>query len=259
MRVAQIDTRAESLCQTGFYVHHYLHGTFGVGVAVSGQTEHLLYMHLESLTNLSSSLIVQQIVVTVAHAQPVLGYLYGVHVAVHFVGCHVEGQIGCDTFLIELCQQRIKLFLALQRTYFLQFGLNRCNAVLIQLHAIHGNLVQVAHLLCHAAGFVLGGSQFFDKALNLLAVVLGQHGERTILRILIGQRIVFHPATAGILIEVGTRQSRGIEIGKLNAGRQLGRLLARVARCCQQADSCNGKKMFHVHSKINKLKTKKYS
>ena len=247
MRVAQVDTRAESLCQTGFYIHHYLHGTVSVGIRISGQTEHFLHMYFESLANLGSSLIVQQIVVTVAHAQSVLGYLYSVHVAVHFVGCHVEGQIGCDAFLIELCQQRIKLFLALQRTDFLQFGLNGGNTVLIQLHAVHGNLVQVAYLLCHAAGFVLRSSQFFDKALNLLTVVLGQHGERTILRIFVGQRIVFHPATAGILIEVGTRQSRGIQIGKLNAGCLFGRLLARVARCCQQAYRCNGKKMFHVH------------
>lgn len=205
-------------------------------------------MFLEGLANLYGSLIVEQIIVAVAHAQAILGHLHGVHVAVHLVGTYINGQVGSDAFLVHLGQQRVKLFLVFQGGNLVEFGLDGSYAFLIQLDAVHGNLIHVAHFLCDRACLVLRSGQFFDKALNLLAVVFGQNGERAILRILVGQRIVLDPTAAGIAVEVRTRQVGCVQVGKVDAGGQNRLLLACVAGCQCQAKGCNGEIILQIHN-----------
>ena len=85
--------------------------------------------------------------------------------------------------------------LAFEHIFEMQAGIERMNrqlaertdydsegyTVLVQLHAVHYDFVQVTDFLCHAAGFVLGGGKLFNQSLNLLAVVFCKDSKRTVL------------------------------------------------------------------------------
>ena len=254
MRITQFHHATESFGQTGFHIHHKITALLCRSLVETGQLVHFLHVYLEGFANLGCSLVRSQIVIAFAHTQTSLAGVHGVHVAIHLVGSDTGSQIAGDTSALQRAEQGIYVFLVFQSGDFLQFGFNGGNAFLVQFHTVHGNLIQVAHLLSHTAGFVLTGSQFFDKSLNLFAVVFGQHSERAILRILVGQRIVLYPTTTSITVKVGARQIGCVKIGKIDAGCQCSRLLARVAGCECYAQGCNRKIILEIHCFIILIK-----
>ena len=240
MRVTQFGARAESLGKTGLHVHHYLHALLGGSLIEACQLVHLLHMQAEGFADFGGSLVVLQIVFALAHAQTCLIGLHGVHAAVHLVGTDIEHVVGNDALLLHVAQQGIEFLFVLQGGKLVQFLLDGSHTVLVQLHAVHDDFVEVTDFLCHAAGFMRSGSQFLDKALNLLAVVFRQDGEGTVLRVFGRNRIVLHPSATGVLVEVTARHCRRVKIGKLDACCQFSLLLAGVAGCCHEAEGCKG-------------------
>ena len=110
MRVAQLRTRTESLGKTCFHIHHDIHTFFGSSLIETCQLIHLLYVRTESVTNLSGSRIIFQIVFTLTHTQTRLIGLYSIHATIHFIRPYIQNVIGNNTFLLHLAQQGIKFF-----------------------------------------------------------------------------------------------------------------------------------------------------
>ena len=192
-------------------------------------------MLLIFITDLFCLCIILQIIIPFAHTQASLHGVYHVFIAIHVISADIKNKIGIHTILLHFHDQRINLSFTFDSTYFIQFGFNGSNAFLIQLYAVHSNIIKFTYFLCNAARFVFARCQTFNQPAQLPAIVLGKHIKRTETRIFVCQRMVFHPSATSVLIETGARQGSCVKVGKVNAGRKYGLFLT-VASCCHTTD-----------------------
>jgi len=104
--------------------------------------------------------------------------MYHIHRTVHIVRTYIDGKVRIHSILLHLGNKGIDFGLVLNGSNLFQFRFNRSDTFFVKLYTIHRNVIQITHFLCYATGFVLGSSQFFDKAAKLFAVVFGKHVER---------------------------------------------------------------------------------
>ena len=181
MRVTQFGTGTESFGKACFHVHNHFHTLLGNSLIKAGQLIHFLYMSTEGITDSGSRRISSQIVIAFAHTQAALVKLHGVLVTVHFVSSHIKAEVSTDALFAQIGEQSINSFFIFQGSNLFQVGFDRSNTFLVQLHAVHNNLVEVAYLLRYTTCFMLSGSQFFNQTLYLLTVILGKFCKRTVL------------------------------------------------------------------------------
>ena len=100
-----------------------------------------------------------------------------------------------------------------------QVGEQGLYALAVQAVAVHCHLVQVGNFLVHGAELVVGLAQFQEHVAQAVLVLLGQHVKHAIAGILgvLAQRVGFHPATTGILIEIVTRLHAQVHVGAVHA------------------------------------------
>ena len=89
----------------------------------------------------------------------------------------------------------------------------------VQAVTVHCHLVQIGNFLVHGTKLVFGLAQFQEHVAQAVLVFLGQHVKHAIAGIfrVLAQRIGFHPATTGILIEILTRLNAQVHVGAVHA------------------------------------------
>ena len=85
-------------------------------------------------------------------------------------------------------------------------------AFFVQAHAVHTHRIQIADFLLYRAIRVRGAAQTLNQIMQLLLIVLAKHVKRAIARVLRLQRIQFLPSATCILIKIGARRNRLIQI-----------------------------------------------
>ena len=222
--IAGLLTRHCHFGQSGLDGHHVVGGFLGIALLVADELEELLDVVDVGIANLDGIGIIVQVVVTVAHTQAALHEVHHVGVGVLQVGhdCRVEEGRGDAVVLVGDSGHKL---VAIERLDLVDIAFERRHALVVQAHAVHAQCVEVAHLLLDAAARVVS-SQCGNDFLDLVAAVLGQlvkGSETCILRV---QRIVQHPATTGILVEIGTWSYLRVEVVAVH------RLDGGTGNCC---------------------------
>ena len=106
----------------------------------------------------------------------------------------------------------------------LQVLADRLNALFVERNAIHDAVVHLSYLIGNATGLVLLGSYTFDEFAELCVVVLCQLIETAETGVLGCQGMSFHPAAAGILIEIGAWKRGGVKVVDVNTSSEGGLL-----------------------------------
>ncbi len=208
-----------------FDCHHIVGKTLGVCLAISGKSCKCGKIRAVCLTHAFGTLGIVGVVIAVAKTEAALSPVHRIDIRVfkvgHYPGAeeHVEsGQGGHhldNLFAWSVC-------------YKLKVGLKRLDALGVKAHAVHTHREQIAYFLSIRTGLGFSVFKTHYKFANLRTIVFGQLVESSETRILCLERIGFHPASAGIVIEIGSRLDCCIKIGRVDS---LGRGFLAASPC----------------------------
>ncbi len=218
------------LCKLIFDVIDCLGSSSGIALLVSCQHIHFHQIVDIGFLYLLAVGIGVEVVVAVGHAACSGLNVEHVHVAVHQVGFHADAEERVCQVQMLVGNKRCEVAL-LEPLHHGKVGKQRGVAFLIQAHAVHCQIVEVGDFLPHGAAGMLFLCQVVEQLFELLAIVLGQVVEHAIACILGFQGIGFHPATAGILIEVVAGVHTQVHVGTVQA--------MRLSRSRSNSHDCN--------------------
>ena len=216
------------LSKAGFEVHNHLGEFVGLDAAhlvVAGHSEE--FGHQLDITDAELSVValVKEVVVAVAKAQTCLvspsNALFGV-VLVSLAENAEEYVVATMVHLEDLIPD---VLTGLKVVDFLEVGLEGFATLLLQTDAVHTDVVERSDLVGNRASFVLVGRDRVDDALELLLVLLCEEIERAVARVLSIERVVLHPAAAGVLIEVFERRHGCVKVVEVDTRSQFGFLV----------------------------------
>ena len=219
--VAQLRARLRHLGQGGLHAQDVLHLLLGGGLLEAEQAEHAYDVALVGLPNLGGGGVGLQVIVLLTERQPRLTDTEDVLRGILLVGT----EVGAEELLITvagLLQLYLEeLLLGLGGLQLADDGHGRCDAVALAAVGVHGQLIEVAQFLLHAACGIAVVEQFLQDTVDALVVVFSQAVETAIARIGGRQGVGLHPAATGILIEVVGRPHTGVQVGHIQARLQL--------------------------------------
>ena len=137
-------------------------------------------MFLIFITDIFSLLVILQIIVTLSHSDTTLIGLYDIHGTVHIICTYEHGEVRTDAFLLALCDICIDFSFILESVNGCQFCFDRSYTFLVQLHAIHCDIIKIAYFLRSTARCVIFlRCQFGNQCFQLFTTVFAQHIECT--------------------------------------------------------------------------------
>ena len=208
----------------GFEVHAHL-GELGWSLAaefvVASVGKLGLHQFDVCLAQLGLTAFALKVVVALAHADAGLVEPSNALVGISCVGLVEEGEEGVDADTVETAHLGLELVHLLDGGNLIQIGHDGFGTLLLDGGSVHTHSIEGGNLVAIAAGLVRVVNQRVDKSAELLLVGLGQHVEGAIAAVLGIERIVLHPATAGILLEVVGRPHTGIKVIKTDTRAQL--------------------------------------
>ena len=235
MRITQFHLWTGRFSQTGFNVHYSFYRFLCSSLIITCQPEHLGDVFLIFVTDVGSLFVFFQIIIALSHSDTTLIGLYYIHRTVHIIRTDKHREVRPYTSLLTFGNVCVDFVLVFQRIDSGQFVFNRSYSLLVQLHTVHCDIVKVANFLSGASRSIVRlCGQFGNQGFQLFTAVLTQHIECSETGIFVSQRVIFHPTTTRILIKTCTRHSRGIQISKVDTGRQYGLFLT-VTSCCHKA------------------------
>ena len=119
---------------------------------------------------------------------------------------------GIESLSVEIAHQLKQLLASLYFAYLLEVGLNWLVAHLIAAYAIHIQAIESANLLPVGSLRHLLLGVLHNQFLNTIVVQLLQVGKRTVLGMLLIQRIGLEPTTNGIQPEVVARFNTRVHV-----------------------------------------------
>ena len=212
--VALLDVREEDLGQRVLYFEGVGGGLCGCGLVIAGEGEDPHEVILVGL--LDRGVFRIHVVVAVAHRDSRLTHVERVDVAVHQVGHHADAEERVGQRHVDFGQHFGELCPVDEPLDELQVGGQRRGALGVQTHRVEPHLVEVRDLLLDAprSGFELG--HLLEEGVDSFFVVFAQHVEGSVAREFGFQRVVLLPAARGILVEVGVRRYRQVEVREVD-------------------------------------------
>ncbi len=207
------------LCKCRFDAHYALGRLYRLIVSIADKFEHLHDMGGILATDLLLVFVIGNIVVPVAEGKARLIDLEYVLGAVLLVDGDKSDEIRIEHFTHHFGYDSLKLAVRSHRVDPRHIRNHRRGAVGIQLDTVHGDIVK-------HSDFGLGPldaaarSYLFDKPVNALRIGFGQLVERPETGILVAERVVCHPPSAGILVKIGSRSHGCVKIVKTQTARQ---------------------------------------
>ncbi len=226
---------------TGFNAHHGFHLTFGFFRSRAAQGEHLLHICLERFTDMHRGRIIVQIILFLTEAQTALPDLKEVHATVLDVGINVEAEVTGKPLATEFSHLGYDFLAVLDGCNSLQVSLDRGITLLVLLHAVHGNVIQITDFLLQGTGFVLSFGHGFYQVAQLFVIVLNQDLKVPVSRVLAREWMSLDPTAAGILIEIISRLRLLVQITQFDS--RLGNRSA-TARQCQRSKGQHREKLL---------------
>ena len=178
-------------------------------------------MLLVVLADVRSGFVSLQIVIFLSESQSTLINAQDVLLGILLVGTHIGAEEFGITIGHHLQLNGKELSHCLGCFHFLDKTHNRCHPIFFTTGRVHSQLIEVAQFLLHTAlgiGLLL---QLLQDAIDTLVVVFCQTVETAIAGIGCRQRILLHPTTAGVIIEIFTRAHLLIEVSQVDTRFQL--------------------------------------
>ena len=231
--VAQLGVRPRLLGQFRLDVHHTGHGFFDVSLGDACKTEELAQILLVGRPDIL--VLGVEVVIAVAHREARLRDIKGIDIAVHQVSLHTHGKEGVGDRRVESGNGTGQLCTVADSEDLPDGVLHRSCALGVQAYRIEPHLIEVGDLLLDAAGLGLHLGHLREKLVDTLLVVITQDIERTVARIFRFEGVVLLPAARGVLVEVGIRGYRKVEVGQVDGGGFGGILTTcHTSYCCSE-------------------------
>ena len=231
--VAQLGVRPRLLGQFRLDVHHTGHGFLDVCLRNACKTEKLAQILLVGRPDIL--VLGVEVVIAVAHREARLRDIKGIDIAVHQVSLHTHGKEGVGDRRVESGNGTGQLCTVADGEDLPDGVLHRGYTLGVQAHRIEPHLIEVGNLLLDAAGLGLHLGHLREKLVDTLFVVVAQDIERTVARIFRFEGVVLLPAARGVLVEIGVRGYRKVEVGQVD-GRGFGCILTtcHTSYCCSE-------------------------
>ena len=221
-RVAKFGSRTRNFCKSRLYLHYvcrFLCCCFGI---VARESEKFLHILHKFITNLESGGIIVDIILLLSKRKASLTHLYEIFLAV-FQICIGSGiDITLYAVVRKLCGGIHNLFGSFHILYNVKILCYGLHTILVLSHGVHCKIVKVAYLLLDSAFALLFSCKVFDKSANLFFVVLIELFESAESRIISGERVAFHPASASKFIEIVAGIHLCVHIFFVNSGGKRG-------------------------------------
>ncbi len=200
---------------------------FGVHAGKGGEFSEIFAV---GVTHFRSVLVVLEIVVAVAEAEAALAPVHHVdggvfHVRFHACAeeCAYAGHGGHEVYDV----------FALGGIDFFKVVLQGLRSFFVEARAVHAHGVEVGDFLCVAAFLGSGCVEAEHEVAHLLAVQFAELVECAVAGVFGCERVGFHPSSACVVVEVGTRLDGGVEVGAVHA------VAAPCGAACQGSGQCN--------------------
>ena len=186
-------------------------------------------MLLILIANLGCSLVILQVIILHAEGQSTLIHAQDILSSILLVGTQ-SGTIELQaTILSHLQLEGEELVHGLSRLKGFQLTHHGLQTLLLATDRVHSQFVEVREFLLGSTLSIGIVEQLGEDTVDTLVVVLGQTVERTEAREGCRQRIILHPATTGILIEIISRAYRCVEVAQIDTRLQFG-----LCRCSER-------------------------
>ena len=231
--VAQLGIRPRLLGQLRLDVHHPGNSLLDIGFGNSAQAEELAQILLVGRPDILVLRV--EVVIAVAHREARLPDIECIDIAVHQVGAHADAEKRVGDRGVYPGHYGGQLRTVGDRKDPGYGILHRSCALGVQAHRIEPHLIEVGDFLLDAAGLGLHLGHLREKLVDTLLVVVAQDIERTVARIFRFEGVVLLPAARGVLVEIGVRGYRKVEIGQVD-GRGFGCILTtcHTSYCCSE-------------------------
>ena len=172
--VAEFFHREANLSNLGLILHEVLHLGLCYFFGCAGELIDVNHVLLEGLTHLYDSRVVGEIVVAVAEAETTLAYTNDVDLGVLLVSTNADA----EEKVIMLGSHHLEEFFAgLNGVHLVNIGLYSSEALIVEAHGVHGEVVEVSDLLGNSAFLVLLCGNALNEFCKLLGVVVTELGE----------------------------------------------------------------------------------
>ena len=237
--VAQLDVRPRLLGQLRLDAHHARDGALDLRLGKPREPED----RGEVVFIGRADVLVRrlEVVVAVAHAQPVLRDVEGVGVAVHQIGLDAHREEGVAHRAVERGDGGRQLPAVGDREDFAHGALDRSGALGVQPCRVEAHAVEVGDFLLDRSRCGLLRGHFGEEVVDAFLVVLAQHVERAVAREFGFEGVLGLPAARGVLVEVVGGCDREVHVRRVD-GRRLGVVLAG----CHADHGGEDKDFFHV-------------
>ena len=94
--------------------------------------------------------------------------------------------------------------------------------MLLQLDAVHTDVVEGSDFVGDRTGFVVHGADRIDNATEVFLGFFSQDVESTVTGMLCIEGVVSHPAAASVLIEIIHRRGGGVEVVEVDTRCEVG-------------------------------------
>ena len=238
--VAALNLCEVRLGETGLEVHNHLGELVGLNAAhlvVARHGEELGHHFDIADTELGVVALVEQIVVAVAETQTCLVSPGNTLCGIVLVGLAKDTEKDMVAAVVHLDNFVPDVLAGLESVDFLEVGLKGLYTLLLQLNAVHTDVVERCNLVGDRAFLVLVCRHRVDNALQLFLILLTEEDESTVTRVLGIERVGGHPAAAGELVEVVFQTRCGVEIVKVDARRELGLVLTTGSDNCHSSNA----------------------
>ena len=222
VRVAARDDVERRSCQRGFDLHHLRGARVCAIGGVAEQRRHLADVFDVLLAQLQRLGVVAEVVVAIGQAHAALVGNRHLDRRIFEVGLGTEAEEWLHADRVQLGDERRQRVRAGQRGNLLEQRFERRRALRVDRRFVHAGHVVVANLLRPRRRRAGSGCRF-ENLLQRLVVVLLQLVEPPPARSIRRYRVLRHPASTGVLVEIGTGVDRLVHRIELKARRRLGR------------------------------------
>ena len=162
------------------------------------------------------------VVIAVAKTEATLVSPSDAHLSVVFVSLTEDTKKDMVATMVHFEDLVPDILAGFEVVDFLKIRSQRSHALLLELDAVHTKIVESSDFVGHRALRVFDFAHRVDDSAEVSLSLLTKDVESSIAAVLSIKRIVSHPTTTSVLVEIVYRTSSGVQVIKVNTRGQIG-------------------------------------